>query len=419
MIRSLTRQAVGWLASPRLARLVGEPCFRLFGMPRDGGEIDPGCLKRVLVVRLDEIGDVIMTTPFLRELRRLLPDAWITLVVKPAVHNLVERCPYVNEVLTYDWRGSRYVQPLQRRWRALALAYRHFWHRQFDVAILPRWDADYYDATFVTYLSGARWRVGYSENVIEHKRRLNGGFDRLFTDVLDDRTGKHEVQRGLDLIRFIGGAVQDDRLELWLGEGDEAFVERTLKSHAVHPDDLLIAFGPGAGAPKRMWPLPNFLELGNWLGKEFQARIVVVGGHGEGPLGNELQRRLGETVINVVGQTTLRQTGALLARCELFVGNDAGPAHLAAAGRVPVVEISCHAKDGSHLHYNSPTRFGPWGVPHRVLQPETGLELCSGACTAPRAHCILSVGVQRVKEAIVALLSRQGNSLVLERVVEH
>src|SRR3990172_7058464 len=133
VIRSLTRQAVGWLASPRLARLVGEPCFRLFGMPRDGGEIDPGCLKRVLVVRLDEIGDVIMTTPFLRELRRLLPDAWITLVVKPAVHNLVERCPYVNEVLTYDWRGSRYVQPLQRRWRALALAYRHFWHRQFDV----------------------------------------------------------------------------------------------------------------------------------------------------------------------------------------------------------------------------------------------------------------------------------------------
>ena len=106
--------------------------------------IDLRRVRQVLVVRTDEIDDVVMSTPFLRELRRLLPAAWITLLVKPAVYNLVERCPYVHEVLTFDWSGSRYLEPFQRRWRALVLAHRHLWPGQFDMAILPRWDADYY-----------------------------------------------------------------------------------------------------------------------------------------------------------------------------------------------------------------------------------------------------------------------------------
>ena len=110
-------------------------------------------------------------------------------------------------------------------------------------------------------------------------------------------------------------------------------------------------------------------------------------------------------IINVVGKATLRQTGAFLKRCHLYVGNDAGPMHLAVAAGVPVIEISCHPLDGSQWHPNSPKRFGPWGVLHRVLQPLNALVPCSEGCIADRAHCILDISVEQVKQAISSLLS--------------
>lgn len=213
----------------------------------------------------------------------------------------------------------------------MALAWKRLWRRRFDLAILPRWDSDYYHGTFLLYFSGALWRVGYSENVNAYKKRLNGSFDRLLTHVLEDSTLKHEVEHNLDVIRFFEGEVREDRLELWIGEEDEAFAQRILNSLRTLNDDLLIAFGPGASAPKRMWPLANFIELGAWLKSEYNTRIVVIGGKGEELLGQELQRQLGDAIITVVGQTTLRQASALLKYCCLYIGNDAGPMHLAAA----------------------------------------------------------------------------------------
>jgi ADP-heptose:LPS heptosyltransferase len=416
---AVARHLVDFLTSPHVAFLVGEPTFWLLGMRGWRRKNDLSQVKRVLVVRLDQIGDVMLTTPFLRELRRNLPNAWITLVVKPAVHNLVELCPYANEVLTYDWSVSGSLAPLQRHWRALRLAYCYLWSRHFDLAIVPRWDADLFHGTFVAFFSGARWRVGYSENVNQQKQQLNGSFDRLFTHVLNDKTLRHEVEHNLDVIRFLGGTVQEQSLELWFGEEDEAFVGGFLKSQRVHPDDLLIAFGPGARAPRKMWPLPNFVEMGAWLKKEYRARIVVVGGRGEEPLGQEIQRHLGDTAINVVGYTTLRQAGALLKRCHLYIGNDAGPSHLAAAAGVPVVVIFGHPAGGSLLHSNSPSRFAPWGGPHRVLQPEKALAPCREMCASTQAHCIRGVTVEQVKEVIEARLSERECFIARKRALEY
>jgi ADP-heptose:LPS heptosyltransferase len=418
-VRAVARRLARFLTSPHVTFLIGEPALWLLDMRGRRRKNDLSQVNQVLVVRLDEIGDVVLTTPFLRELRRNLPNAWITLLVKPAVHNLVELCPYANEVLTYDWSFSGDLTPLQRHWRVLRLAYCYLWPRHFDLAIVPRWDVDYYHATFVAYFSGARWRVGYSENVNEYKKQINGSFDRLFTHVLNDKTLRHEVEHNLDVIRFLGGTVQEQWLEMWSGEEDEAFVERVLKSHGVYPEDLLIAFAPGASAPTKMWPLPNFIEIGAWLKREYHARIVVVGGRGEEPLGQEIQWQLGDTAINVIGYTTLRQAGALLKGCHLYVGNCTGPLHLAAAAGVPVVEISCHPVGGSSLHWNSPSRFGPWGVPHRVLQPEKTLEPCCEMCTVTQAHCIRCVTVERVKAAIEASLSERESFIARKRALEY
>jgi heptosyltransferase-2 len=404
MIEWLIQKGFYMMTSPYTALFFGEPFFRFVHQRRRKREIHLSKVKSVLVIRLDGIGDLVMTTPFLRELRRMLPHAWISIVVHPNVYGLVEFCPYLNEVLTYDSRSNGPLSELKRHWRACSLSLRHLWRKRFDLAIVPRWDIDGYHASFVAYFSGALWRVAYSEKVTKTKKQLNRGYDHLFTHVLDDRTSKHEVDHNLDIIRQLGGIVQKNSLEIWLSKEDKAYADMILITDDSVTDHKLIAFVLGAGDPKRKWSLRNFIELGLWL-KEHSIHILVIGGEEDKHLGIELQKAIGDTVINVTGKATLRQTAALLERCLLYVGNDAGPMHLAAAAGIPVIMISCHPRTGSTRHANSPKRFGPWGVSHHILQPEGAILPCTDGCIANDAHCILRIDVGQVRKVIQNQLS--------------
>ena len=404
---SLFRRALNWCTSPRVIYWIGEPFFWLLGRRQKTQELALSNVKHVLVVRLDTIGDVILTAPFLRELRRSLPYANITLLVKDNTYDLVELCPYVNEVLTYHSNRRKRFSQFWNHVCALRLAWKYLWKKNFELAIIPRWDADFYHATFVAYFSGANWRVGYSEIVTDNKKQTNAGFDRLLTHILADNMLKHEVERNLDVLRFLGGTIQGRNLEIWQSSKDEEYIAQCLNICGAHLGDLLIAFCPSAREPKRMWPLTNFVDLGSWLKQEFNARIVVVGAHGEEALGEELARQLPGTVINLVGQTTLRQAASLMKNCSLYIGNDTGPKHLAAAAGVPIVELSCHPIVGSPYHSNSPQRFGPWGVPHIVLQPEVALAPCLDACCSKKTHCILGITLEQVLEAVEQSLTQQ------------
>jgi heptosyltransferase-2 len=392
-----------WWLTHRALPLSATPQVAANGNRKQKAPIDLSQIERVLVVRLDEIGDVVLTTPFLRELRANLPNASITLLVKPDIRNLVELCPYVSEVITYQPPASKYWRSIQATSLAKRLARSHFLAKEFDIAIVPRWDADSYYASMVSYLSGAKSRVTYSEHVAQEKRRSNVGLDRLFTHVLNLAEQKHEVERNLDLIHFLRGDVGDDQLEVWIGEKDEVFADEFLKAHGVGPNDCVVAMAIGARYPRRVWPLGRYVELGSWFKRSFDGFIVVVGNEDEQHLGEEMSRVLGKRVINSAGKTTLRQATALLKRSSLFVGNDTGPMHLAAAVNCPVIEISCHPEGGSTGHPNSPTRFGPWGVPHAILQPRSSLDSCFNACDSDRAHCINGVTVSRVAEAFSKL----------------
>jgi heptosyltransferase-2 len=112
----------------------------------------------------------------------------------------------------------------------------------------------------------------------------------------------------------------------------------------------------------------------------------------------------------------IRETCALLERCDLFIGNDTGAAHLAAAMKCPAIVISRHPRDGDSAHPNSPARFAPWGVPGCVLQPEHGLDACDTRChEINRPHCIMQISVPQMVAAAAGLLiqsSRARDKLV-------
>jgi heptosyltransferase-2 len=391
------------MTTPEGVCALGRPLYLLAGR-RAGKEIPLKRARAILVVRLDEIGDVVLATPFLRELRRNASAAWITLVVRPQVLNLVELCPYVNEVCTFDWRTTGRAQGLKLLARILYLAATRLWKRRFDLALLPRWDVDCFFSTYLTYLSGASRRVGYSEHVLQRKQQSNAGLDRLLTDVIDQRGAKHEVERNLDVLRFLGASVPDDGLEIWLDEEDRSFARRVCAGEGIGPHDLVIALAPGAGARKRRWPIERFAELGRALVRQYGARLAVVGGPEDRHLGGQLESGLGTALLNLAGRTTLRQAAAVLECCQLAVTNDSGPMHLAAAAGSRVVEISCHPGAGDTEHYNSPARLHPWGVPHVVVQPEHARGPCRDSCDSLEAHCILGVETGKVWAAARGLL---------------
>lgn len=361
--------------------------------------------RSILVVRSDGIGDLVLMSPFLRELRRSNLSAWITLVVDEKFRNIVELCPHVNEVLGFDlnYRGRTVVPALVfRAWR---LSRRHIRRRRFDLALVPRWDVDLYHSAYLAYFSGASCILAYSENVHPGKQLSNRDFDSLLTRAIDDRTRKHELERNLDFLREAGGTAGDDRLEVWLSEEDRETARRALSSRGVGANELLIGINPGAGHPKRLWPPERFVELGNLLKREFGARFIIVGGPEDRVRGLALQNELGNAAINFAGNFTLRQTTALLERIRLVITNDSGPMHLGAAAGPDVIEISCHPKGGDALHANSPARFGPWCKGCVVLQPDRSLEPCTQFCAWHEAHCILGVSVEMVFACAISLLA--------------
>ena len=409
--RAVDRGRVGSILV-RIVRLVTSPSAtiaiaRSFGIANTRVAEAPSLagMRTILILRPDGIGDVVMTGPVLRELRRAAPLASITLVVSPRSVNFVETCPYVDKVLTVEIPPPRaaaqtWWRPLSRRAAAISIVRRHLYRERYDLALVPRWGVDNHEASVLAYLSGATRRVAYSEHVSPHREKRNRGYDRYFTILVHDRSVKHEVERNLHLLSALHVEASDHELEAWPSKEDAEFADSAMAFSAGSP---AVAVGPGAGSRRRAWPVERFIEVGQWV-IDHGGSLVVLGGAGEDPLGHEVRRSLGSRVLDLTNKATIRESTAVLKRCEMFCGNDAGPMHLAAAAGIPVVEVSCHPRAGDALHANSPTRFGPWGVPHRVVQPDRAEPGCDAGCVQSDPHCILNVSVDSVMRAMDSLL---------------
>lgn len=359
--------------------------------------------RSILVVALAEAGDMVLLSPFLHGLRRLAPSARLTLVCLPRVRGLFEGSTDVDDVLAYDAAMPRMLRPIWLPRRARAFARRHLEGR-FDLAIIPRWDTDQYLASAVALYSRAPRRVWHGEHVNARKSRLNAGFDALFTDIVSSHGVAHEVERHLEMLRALGATSSSPELRLEL-RGDERHRATEVLSMSG-ADGPLVALGIGAADPKRRWPITFFAEVGRTLQREYGARLVVVGGPTDLAAQTQLLGQLGPEATGVAGRLTFRESGAVLERCNLYIGNDSAPMHLAAATGIACVEISCHPAGGDPLHNNAPERFAPWGVPAKVVRPAVAKVPCGSSCAATAPHCILLVTPAMVLEAAGELLRR-------------
>lgn len=380
---------------------------------RSSKELSLAKVHKVLIVRLDEIGDGVLNTPFLRELRRALPQAKITLLVNRRVHPLFAECPYVDEVLPFDTSGRFRKKLFVMPWRALRFATSHLVKQRFDLAVLPRREFDINGSIFLAFFSRATWRVAYTEHVNARKHRLNPYSDRLLTNAIDPLVRcQHEVDFNLDIIRFLGGEPQSDALELWTSTEDECVADKLLGPQAAGIP--LIGISPGSSTWLRRWPAEYFASLVEELQRTHGCRFVVVGASEERGIG-EIIAAGNSNVINLAGRTTLSQCAAVLRRCDLVVANDSGPMHIAAAMGVKVVALY-----GSTCEH----RFGPWknrsivtlDYPCRPCNQGHVIDSC-GRCVFDAPRCLTEMTVDTVLTAVEAAMVEEATATKVPKAV--
>jgi heptosyltransferase-2 len=362
-----------------------------------------GSPKSILLVELADIGDMALASALWREIRRLYPDARITLVVQSSVLNLVECCPYVDEVLTFNYRdypGWKMTRVAPLRWwiRSVRFAAAELWRLNIDHAIAPRWDADGLQALggILGYVAGARSRVGFIPSPADRARsKVTRGNARLFTAGPERPPVKHEMEFRMDILTSLGAPEGDATLEVWVSPADDAVAGALIGDRG----EMLVALAPGAAWDFRRWPAQHFAELGRWLQADCGANVLLLGSPADTALCNSIERELDpHRVVNTAGKITLRQMAALLQRCIAFVGNDSGPLHVATAAQVPAIGLY-----GPGVY----KRFRPWGEKHEMIRLGLPCSPCPESCIFERPYCMEGITVEMAKASVRRLLARE------------
>jgi len=359
--------------------------------------------RSFVVFRLDSLGDVVMTTPLFRALKTAFPKSRCTAVVQRSYKALLATNPYIDEILTLpNVRPEWLPQALRKLLAAMLFYWSELRKRHFDFAISPRWDTDEHLATLLCVLTNAAARVGYSETATAAKREMNHGFNRAYDICLPPGPVRHEVLRNVAIAEALGATACDIRPEIHITERDRRHAEELLAK--VPRSAKLVALGIGAQSAGRRWPLERYAETVAALDAVHRLWPVIVCSSGEFGEALKLAAMLRRPPVIVSG-APLRQVCGVLERCELFLGNDSGCAHLAAAMGCRTVVVSRHPRDGDPNHFNSPVRFAPQGRQVRVLQPASGAEGCRAACTHAEPHCIKCVSAKEVAAAAHEMLA--------------
>lgn len=347
-------------------------------------------IENLLIRSANWVGDAIMSTPLIRAVRRAHPAARITLLAKPWVVPVFENNPHIDRMMVYAANDRH--KGLPGLWRLAGdLA-----EMRFDAALLLQ---NAFEAAFLAWLARIPRRIGYTTD----------GRSLLLTDRIRGwralKAG-HLVDYYLGLCADGGRLAGDRRLELFLGAAEKTAARQFLSGIAVAPGDLLIGLNPGAahGTAKR-WPAERYIALGRQLITRFRdrsPRIVIFGSAGEADLGRTIAAAIGPRARNLAGHTTLRQALALIDACRLFVTNDSGLMHAAAAVDVPQVAI---------IGPTDPVATAPLSAASRLVGHP---EVCDRApcllAHCPIDHrCMQGVSVDMVVSAATDLLSEEAD----------
>jgi lipopolysaccharide heptosyltransferase II len=339
-----------------------------------------GAVRKLLCVRLDSIGDVLMTTPAIRACRESF-GCRVTLLTSAAGANVAPRVPEVEGCLAF---AAPWMKPAARAGDEAMI--QRLKDERFDAAVIfTVYSQSALPAAYLCYLAGIPLRLAHCrENPYQ-----------LLTDWVPDPEPasliRHEVQRQLDLVATVGARTGDERLSFSVPEHARDAV-RALFPGRTRP---LVVVHPGASAASRRYPPEQFARATDLVIEEAGAQAVFTGDAGESELVGGVQARMAHASLSLVGRLDLAQLGALIEEADLLISNNTGPAHIAAAVGTPVVD----------LYALTNPQHTPWQVPSRVLFHDVPCRNCyKSVCPAGHHDCLKRVAPEAVATAAMELL---------------
>ncbi|MEW6512239.1 MAG: glycosyltransferase family 9 protein [Bacteroidota bacterium] len=338
-----------------------------------GAPPDLGSVRKVLVIKLRAIGDVLLSTIVTKNLRLTFPGAIIHYLTERPSAPVLQGNPFVDGVKIYDratMHGLDLIKAIRRERYDLVI----------DLFGNPR-------TALATRLSGASIRGGF---------RFRGR-TYAYNVVATPRGNRvHNTEFNLDALRALGIEIQDRTIYFTPSANDETYVDAFLKRGRL-AWKRLVCLNAGGGWYTKKWGADRFAALGDLITKAWGATVVLVWGPGEKEAVERIGRMMRRTPL-IAPSTTLGQLGALLRRSFLLVTNDSGPMHLAAAVGTPILAI---------FGPTNPKLQGPYGVPHAVVRNESLTCLGCNLVKCPIGHpCMLNLSVDEVFMAGEELMAR-------------
>ncbi|MFQ5849135.1 MAG: lipopolysaccharide heptosyltransferase II [Candidatus Binatia bacterium] len=343
------------------------------------------------MVQTSYLGDVVLTTPLLSEIRRRFPEAELAILCTPRAKNLLKGNPDVDEIVTDDKnRDGKGIRGLWRKAKELR-------GRGYTMALSPHKSLR---SALLLFLARVPRRIGF--------RQSAGSF--LYHCRVNRDTKAHDVERNLSILKVFGvdpGECRRD-LRVEVDSSTQEAVTRIFRSLGIERKDGWLIFGlnPGSVWPTKRWSAEGYAELMARLKKRYRCELLLFGGFEDREIVNKIQELSGNVAVNLVGKISLQELACALDWCDVFITNDSGPMHIAVARRIPVVAVFCATTPS--------LGFYPYSSRAVVVGKELSCRPCSShggqRCPLGTEDCIRWVGPEDVLRAVEQLLDGSGQA---------
>ncbi len=318
--------------------------------------IQPEDIKRIVIFRTDRIGEVLLSTICIDALKKRFPQCHITFVTSDYAKDIISGRDDIDEVFIFDTLTDSNLS------LRLIKLISYLRKRSFDLAVILNPHKILHIGCF---LAGIKYRLGYDRK-----------WPFCLTHRIEDRKyecKKHETEYNLDLLRIIGVEEEVVPPHLPIIKAGQDYIKRLVKQSGLDNGKPIVSIHPGSSNRAKRWPPEKFSLLIKKIKTNFDCNIVLLGNKTDKELILKILSDAGQAVLDLSEAFTIKQLAAFLRKCAIFIGNDAGPMHIAAAVETPVIALFGEA--------SSPTRWRPRGKRHVVLHKNNINEITTDEVT--------------------------------------
>ena len=336
-------------------------------------------MKRILIIEVNWLGDILFTTPAIRAVRENNPDAFISCVAVPRCVDMLKGNPHIDDIIVFDEKGRdrgiikklQFISILRKKRFDTVISFHRSMSRMLMAAI-----------------AGIPRRVGY------YTRKRSW----LLTDSVEQPIQEpHRVEYFLNITRAIGADTENKDYEFNISHGAFENAEKILTQAGVDINEKFFIVNPGANWLPKRWPAARYGELCKRLKDVYNVKIIITGSEKDIRLADEIIASSENAAVSICAKTGLKELGAVMKKASLVVANDSGPMHIAVSQKTPTVAL---------FGPTSPDITGPYGrARYIVLNKYSECEIpCYQLCDDYR--CMEAISVDDVMEAADKMIER-------------